>query len=93
MNAKLLDKISNELFNKHSLAALILTIKVGDELDFHYGDEAYSITWLKEELLLSSPEIEGVQKFKNCEELIINGIIDGKKFIDVWDKIILDYLF
>ena len=90
--AKYHDKIADELFDKYSLAALVILINIGDELEFHYKDIPYSITWLNNKVFLSSPKVELGQTYENITELIINGTIDGKKFIDVWDELVLDFL-
>ena len=87
-----LDKISDELFNKHSLEALVILIDSGDELDFHYKNISYGINWYQNRLELSSSKSEKVQTFKNTTDLIINGIIDEKRFMDIWDEIVLDFL-
>lgn len=87
------DKVGNELFDKHSLAALIILISIGDELDFHYKNISYGISWLNEKVLLSSPEEEKDQKFDNIKDLILYSTIGGNPFIDAWDDLILDFLW
>ncbi|MDD2496103.1 MAG: hypothetical protein PHE29_13030 [Tissierellia bacterium] len=88
-----LDKISNELFEKHSLAALVILIDAGDELDIYYNNILYGITWLNGILQLSSTKIEEIQTFKNTTDLVINGTIENRPFIDIWDEIVLNDLF
>ena len=86
-------KIADELFDKHSLAALVILINIGDELEFHYKDIPYSITWLNNKVFLSSPKVELGQTYDKITELIIHGTIDGKKIIDVWDELVLKLLY
>lgn len=86
-----LDKISNELFEKHSLAALVICIEAGRELDFNYKNILYGITWIKgnEKVILIDTKSNETQEFKNIIDLVINGIIDNKRFIDIWEDVFL----
>ena len=88
---KYLDKISNELFDKHSLAALVICIEAGSELDFNYKNILYGISWTKgnKQVILINTQSNEIQEFKNTNDLVLNGIIDNKNFIDVWDEIAL----
>ena len=88
-----LDKITEELFEKHSLAALVILIDAGDELNIYYNNIPYGITWLNGILQLSSTKIEVVQTFKNTTDLVINGTIENIPFIDIWNKLILGHMF
>ena len=89
-----LDKISNELFEKHSLAALVICIQAGDELDFHYNGDSCGISWTKgnEKVILTTNKNNNVQEFDNVLDLVILGNIEGKRFMDEWDDIVLDFM-
>lgn len=86
------DIIVMELFENHSLASLIILIDIGFELEFHYKDIPYSITVLNDKRFLSSPERKESQLFDNIIELIMNGTIDGRSFLEIWDELQLDFI-
>lgn len=87
---KLYNRLDDELLDKHSLAALIVYINIGFELEFHYKNISYCIAKLDKKVSLSSLDIDESQKFEDITDLIIHATIDGKVFIDIWDDLILD---
>lgn len=93
ISSKYYKRLSNELFEKHSLAALIILLNIGFELEFCYKDIPYSITQLDDALFLSSPKINETQTFGKMEQLVIKATIDNQEFIEIWDEIVLTNLF
>lgn len=93
-SVKYLDRIDNELFNNHSLSAFIVLINIGHELDFHYKETSYGVYWTKgnKKVILINTITEEKQDFEDATELVINGILDSKNFVDIWDEISLDQL-
>lgn len=93
ISKKYYERLDKELFEDHSIAALIILLNIGFELEFYYKEIPYSITKLNGNLFLSSPEKEETQSFNEMDMLVTNAIIDGQIFIEIWDEIILKDLF
>lgn len=89
---ELMDKMENELYNSHSLAALIVLINMGRELDFEYNEYSGSITHTKDDKYQLADNTR-FELFDSVEELIVGGKIYGKEFLTIWNDIKLGYLY
>ncbi|MEG0325802.1 MAG: hypothetical protein RR618_04670 [Cellulosilyticaceae bacterium] len=87
------DLIVNELFDKHSLSALVYAINAGRELEFIYNGIEYFLSKSGSKKVVSIWTGEVEQSFESMESLIFNATLDGEKFIKVWDNLKLICLF
>lgn len=91
--AKYYDIIAEELFNKHSLAALVILITSGRELDFRFKGELYSITWIGNSVKLENAKSGEKQIFSDVIDIPTKGTINNFNFMEVWDEVELGYLY
>lgn len=86
-SGELHDMMSEELFNKKSLGALIFLIDAGREFEFIYNNEEgfISCNESKEYVSLWFRKIE--QSFESMEMLVENATMNGKRFIEIWTEI------
>lgn len=87
------DLITDELFDKKSLAALVYLIECGRELEFKYNGKEYFISKSKAKEHVSLWGEGKEQSFSHTDELIANAVIDEKSFHSVWNDLTLTYLF
>ena len=87
------DKIVEELFQKKSLAALIWLVQNGRELEFCYKKEVYFLLRYETQAAVSIWHGKEEQAFENIETLLEQGLIAGKRFIDIWNEIECKILF
>jgi len=87
------DFVANELFEKHSLSALVVCISMGRELSFQYEDWPCSITWLNGELILYNGVTEERQVFEDMTTLVIHGKLGEGYFLEEWDKVKMEFLY
>lgn len=87
------DLIVDELFDKHSIAALIYTINVGRELEFTYKDTECFLAKSNSKRVVSLWVGKEEQAFESIELLISNATLGGEVFIKVWSEVKLICLF
>ena len=93
MKTNIHDILVKELFDFHSMAAMIWLVDRGRELEFTYGNKKGFISKDKSAKHVSLWIEENEQAFASTEELIINAIINGETFISIWNEIQLETLF
>lgn len=87
------DMITDELFDKKSISALLWLISQGRELEATYQNESIFISADKSKNKVSIWINRQESSFATMEELLQFTEIEGHKLIDVWDEIHLDTLF
>ena len=88
----LYDSICAELWEKHSLSALLFLLNTGRELNFIYEGKQCGIFRHEKRWILSGEPV-GNQEFDTALELISYSNFNGKEFFEVWDNIELKVLF
>lgn len=86
------DMITDELFDKKSISALLWLISQGRELEATYQNESIFISADKSKNKVSIWINRQESSFATMEELLQFTEIEGHKLIDVWDEIHLDTL-
>ena len=87
------DLLVNELFNKKSLAALIVLIDFGRELEFKMNGKEYFISCNGSKNYVSLWENKNEQRFDSVLELIENATIENMRFLTAWEQVELEYLY
>lgn len=93
MDMDLHDFITNELFEKKSLAALIFLIDRGRELEFNLNRNKYFISRDSSEKYVSLWANKNEQSFDSICELIENASLENMCFLAAWEQAELEYLF
>jgi len=88
----LYDMIRNELWEKHSISALLYLLNGGRELEFVFSKRTGSITWIEKKIYLYVEEMDN-QIFDTPWDMISKGKIDGKSFFELWNEIEIKVLF
>lgn len=70
-NINLHELITNELLNYHSIAAFIMLLEMGREIEFYYQEKLFSITRLDNKYILSGGK--SVQNFENALNIVTRG--------------------
>ncbi|AZU62485.1 hypothetical protein [Neobacillus mesonae] len=76
----------------YSYEELVRDIKMGHEIEFSYKGKIYGTLNVKEGFGLGENNKEFVF-YKNPQELLDNGTINGKKLKDIWDKVEIITIF
>lgn len=87
------DNITNELFQHHSLAALIYLINAGRELEFSYNDVKCFISKSGSTRTVSLWISEDEQAYDNIEDLIENAVICNQPLVHIFYDTTLETLF
>lgn len=87
------DLITDELYKKKSLAAMMWLITQGRELEASYDGQSFFISCSGSSKNVSIWIEKEETPFETIEELVELGEIRGYRIIDVWDKIELGVLF
>ena len=87
------DNITNELFQHHSLAALIYLINAGRELEFSYNDVKCFISKSGSTRTVSLWISEYEQAYDNIEDLIENAVICNQPLVHIFYDTTLETLF
>jgi len=87
------DNLTNELFQYHSLAALIYLINIGRELEFSYKDIKCFISKSGSTKTVSLWISEDEQAFDSIEALIENAVICNQVLIRIFHNTTLETLF
>ena len=88
----LYDMIREELWDKHSISALLFLFDGGRELNFLYKNHPFGIFRHEKKWILSGETIDD-QEFVTPWDLISKGQIDGEKFFAIWNEIEIKVLF
>lgn len=88
----LYEMIRTELWDKHSISALVFMLDTGREINFSFK-ELKGGAFRNEGKWLLTLENQDTQEFKTSWSLLNSGTIQGKKFFDVWSEIELEVLF
>lgn len=87
------DNITNELFQHHSLAALIYLINAGRELEFSYKSVKCFISKSGSNKTVSLWISEDEQAYDNIDDLIENAVICNQSLIHIFHATTLETLF
>lgn len=93
MSENVHDNLTNELFQYHSLAALIYLINIGRELEFSYKDIKCFISKSGSTKTVSLWISEDEQAFDSIEALIENAVICNQVLIRIFHNTTLETLF
>jgi len=93
MSENLYDNLANELFQYHSLAALLYLINAGRELEFSYKEIKCFISKNGSAKTVSLWISEDEQAFDSIESLIENAVFCNQQFMHIFHDITLETLF
>lgn len=85
--------ITDELFKNKSIAAFIWLICQGRELEFSYNEMEAFISKDNSKSFVSLWINSDEQDFKSMEELFENATVEGQKLCNIWENVVLGYLF
>jgi len=88
----LYDMIRDELWEKHSISALLFLLDGGRELNFLYKEKPYGIFRDNKKWFLSGENINE-QQFDDAWSLLNNGVIEEKYIFELWNHIEIQILF
>ncbi|MCP3794703.1 hypothetical protein [Paenibacillus sp. CH40] len=66
---------------------LVERFEMGEEFQFYYKNDSYWISQNEEEYFLTREKDSFSQSFESARELFINGKIDDKTILELWDSI------
>ncbi|WP_025723987.1 hypothetical protein [Paenibacillus polymyxa] len=66
---------------------LVVRFEMGEEFQFSYKNDSYWISQNEEGYFLTRERDSFSQSFKSARELFVNGKIDDKTVLELWDSI------
>ncbi|MDP1509460.1 hypothetical protein L8C07_14110 [Paenibacillus sp. CMAA1739] len=66
---------------------LVERFKMGEEFQFYYKNDSYWISHNEEKYFLTRERDSFSQSFQSVRELFVNGKIDDKTILELWDNI------
>lgn len=68
-------------------------LAIGHELDFFYEGQKYSISANESGWFLTRYNDQTDQSFETYDDLLQNATIDSKHLKEIWDQIVIDYIY
>lgn len=78
---------------KYDFLELKDDLTIGHEVEFLYMKNKYSISNNAEGCYLTKYGEEEYQSFNDYEELLENAVIDNKTLEEIWDDVIVEWVF
>ncbi|AET61208.1 hypothetical protein ACWHAM_20580 [Paenibacillus terrae] len=66
---------------------LVERFEMGEEFQFYYKNDSYWISQNEEEYFLTRERDSFSQSFESSRELFVNGKIDDKTILELWEEI------
>ncbi|WP_025676432.1 hypothetical protein [Paenibacillus polymyxa] len=66
---------------------LVERFEMGEEFQFYYKNDSYWISYNEEKYFLTRERDSFSQSFQSARELFVNGKIDEKTILELWDNI------
>ena len=87
------ERIVSELTENKSLGALIYLINAGRELEFSMDGKRYFLSRHRSTQFVSLWENGKEQSFDGVDTCLCRAVIDGRPFLEQWDKVRIEILF
>lgn len=81
------DLIQTELLEKKTIGSFVYLIENGREIEFAYNAQTYFISRDGAKKHCSIWIDKDEQSFDSIEELLLNGLVSGKKIYEIWDEV------
>lgn len=86
------DIIANEFVETKSIASFIYLIELGREVELLYKDHSLFVSRDGAKNAFSIWVDKDEQSFNSVEELLLDGLILGKKILEIWEEIEINSL-
>lgn len=93
MNGITLNPIHDKEMNQLDINEFLNCLNIGHEIEFCYNGNKYSFSQCRDGWCLTKYKDENCQVFKTPEEMLENGIIEGRVVKTICDSFVIDTIY